>query len=102
VVSLGPWPRDLELVIFVSNAGWCCGLSPATQASDVEYREGAIPQSNSGNYSVKLRRMCIGWRRISSKLPATCMMDFTISYRSTRRLSVTESVALPADPRRAS
>jgi hypothetical protein len=42
VVSMGPWPRDLELLIFVSNAGWCCGLSPATQASDVEYREGVL------------------------------------------------------------
>jgi hypothetical protein len=42
VVSLGPWPRDLELLIFVSNAGWSCGLSPATQTSEVEYREGVL------------------------------------------------------------
>jgi hypothetical protein len=42
VVSLGPWPRDLELLIFVSKAGWSCGLSPATQVSDVEYREGVL------------------------------------------------------------
>jgi hypothetical protein len=42
VVSLGPWPTDLQLFIFVSKAGWSCGLSPATQASDVEYREGVL------------------------------------------------------------
>jgi hypothetical protein len=42
VVSLGPWPRDLELFIFVSNAGWSCGLSPATQGSDLKYREGVL------------------------------------------------------------
>ena len=42
VVSLGPWPRDLELFIFVSTTGWSCGLSPATQVSEVEYREGVL------------------------------------------------------------
>ena len=42
VVSLGPWPRDLELFIFVSTTGWSCGLSPATQTSEVEYREGVM------------------------------------------------------------
>jgi len=42
LVSLGPWPRDLELFIFVSVTGWSCGLSPATQVSDIEYREGVL------------------------------------------------------------
>jgi hypothetical protein len=42
VVSLGPWPPDLQLFIFVSNAGWSCGLSPTTQVSEVEYREGVL------------------------------------------------------------
>jgi hypothetical protein len=42
VVSLGPWPADLQLFIFVSNAGWSCGLSPATQVSEIEYREGVM------------------------------------------------------------
>jgi hypothetical protein len=42
VVSLGPWPRGLELFIFVSNAGWSYGLSPATRGSSLEYREGVL------------------------------------------------------------
>jgi hypothetical protein len=42
VASLGPWPRDLELFIFVSKVGWSCGLSPATQVSEIEYREGVL------------------------------------------------------------
>jgi hypothetical protein len=41
-VSLGPWPRDLQLFIFVSTTGWSCGLSPAPQVSEVEYREGVL------------------------------------------------------------
>jgi hypothetical protein len=62
VASLGPWPRDLELLIFVSIAGWCCGLSPATQASEVEYREGVlkIAREMQAKYpadSVKGRRL---------------------------------------------
>ena len=42
VVSLGPWPRGLELFIFVSKAGWSYGLSPASRGSDLEYREGVL------------------------------------------------------------
>jgi hypothetical protein len=41
-VSLGPWPRDLELFIFGAKDSWSCGLSPARQASDIEYREGVL------------------------------------------------------------
>jgi hypothetical protein len=42
VFSLGPWPRDLELFIFGTTSGWRCGLSPATQTSDIGYREGVL------------------------------------------------------------
>jgi hypothetical protein len=41
-LSLGPWPRDLQLFIFGTKSGWKCGLSPATQASDSEYREAVL------------------------------------------------------------
>jgi hypothetical protein len=42
VASLGPWPRDLDLFIFGAKAGWSCGLSPTTQTSEIEYREGVL------------------------------------------------------------
>jgi hypothetical protein len=42
ILSLGPWPPDLELFIFGAKAGCSCGLSPAAQTSDVEYREGVL------------------------------------------------------------
>jgi hypothetical protein len=42
VASLGPWPPDLELLIFVSKAGWHCGVSPAIRGSDIDYREGVL------------------------------------------------------------
>ena len=38
-LSGGPWPRDLQLFIFGTKAGWKCGLSPAAHGSDTEYRE---------------------------------------------------------------
>ena len=41
-VSLGLWPRDLELFIFGTKASWTCGLSSARQTSDIEYREGVL------------------------------------------------------------
>jgi hypothetical protein len=41
-LSLGPWPRDLQLFIFGTQSGWKCGLSPAMQASDVDYREAVL------------------------------------------------------------
>jgi hypothetical protein len=41
-LSLGPWPRDLELFIFARKSEWKCGFSPATQSSDIEYREGVL------------------------------------------------------------
>ena len=33
-IQLGPWPVDLQLIIFSTAFGWRCGLSPATQTSD--------------------------------------------------------------------
>jgi hypothetical protein len=41
-VSLGTWPRDLELFIFGAKDSWSCGLSPARQTSDIGYREGVL------------------------------------------------------------
>ncbi|MDH6264086.1 hypothetical protein [Bradyrhizobium sp. BR13661] len=40
-LSLGPWPQDLKLMIFVTRQEWRCGLSPATQFSNAVYRKGA-------------------------------------------------------------
>jgi hypothetical protein len=40
--SLGPWPRELELLIFCVGSEWKCGLSAATQDFDLEYREGVL------------------------------------------------------------
>jgi hypothetical protein len=56
VASLGPWPRDLELFIFVSKAGWSCGLSPATQGSDLEYREGVLQIAREMQKTVRVVR----------------------------------------------
>jgi hypothetical protein len=41
-ILVGPWPRDLQLFIFGTKSGWKCGLSPATQASDADYREAVL------------------------------------------------------------
>ena len=42
-ISLGPWPIDLQLIIFSTTSGWRCGLSPATQTtSDAKYREAVL------------------------------------------------------------
>ncbi len=41
-VTLGPWPRDLEIFIFVVKLDWKCGLSPAQHDSEVDYREGVL------------------------------------------------------------
>ena len=41
-LSLGPWPIDLQLFIFGTTSGWRCGLSPAAQASDTEFREAVL------------------------------------------------------------
>jgi hypothetical protein len=42
-IRLGPWPVDLQLIIFSTRSGWRCGLSPATQTSnDARYREAVL------------------------------------------------------------
>ena len=55
-MSLGPWPRDLELFIFGTKSGWSCGLSPATQASDIEYREGVLQIARGLQKKIQLVR----------------------------------------------
>jgi hypothetical protein len=40
--TMGPWPRELELLVFCVGSEWKCGLSPATQHVDIEYREGVL------------------------------------------------------------
>jgi hypothetical protein len=42
-ILLGPWPVDLQLIIFSTTSGWRCGLSTATQTSDdARYREAVL------------------------------------------------------------
>jgi hypothetical protein len=55
-LSLGPWPRDLQLFIFGSKAGWRCGLSPATQTSDIKYREGVLQIARELQQKIQLVR----------------------------------------------
>jgi len=55
-LSLGPWPRDLELFIFAGQAGWTCGLSPATTISDYKYREGVLQIARELKKQVQLVR----------------------------------------------
>jgi hypothetical protein len=42
VLTLGPWPRDLQLLVFVTKAEWGCGISPATHFSDARYRDSVL------------------------------------------------------------
>jgi hypothetical protein len=56
ILSLGPWPRDLELFIFGAKAGWTCGLSPAAQISDIEYREGVLQMARDLQRKIQLVR----------------------------------------------
>jgi hypothetical protein len=56
-VLLGPWPVDLQLVIFGTTFGWRCGLSPATQASgDAKYREAVLEIAKELQSTVSLVR----------------------------------------------
>jgi hypothetical protein len=42
-IQLGPWPVDLQLIIFGTTLGWRCGLSPTTQTSgDANYRDAVL------------------------------------------------------------
>jgi hypothetical protein len=54
---LGPWPVDLQLMIFSTTSGWRCGLSPATQTSDdAKYREAVLKIARELQSTVALGR----------------------------------------------
>jgi hypothetical protein len=54
---LGPWPADLQLIIFNTTFGWRCGLSPATQASgEAKYREAVLEIAKELQSTVSLVR----------------------------------------------
>ena len=55
-LSLGPWPVDLQIFIFGTTSGWRSGLSPATQASDSEYRESVLQIARELQSTVSLVR----------------------------------------------
>jgi hypothetical protein len=54
--SLGPWPMDLQLFIFGTTSGWKCGLSPAMQAGDAEYRKAVLQMARELQATVTLAR----------------------------------------------
>jgi hypothetical protein len=56
VVELGPWPIDLQLFIFGTSSGWTCGLSPATQAGDAQYRGGVLVIARELQLTISLIR----------------------------------------------
>ena len=54
-IQLGPWPVDLQLIIFSTTSGWRCGLSPATQTSDdARYREAVLKIARELHLTVRL------------------------------------------------
>jgi hypothetical protein len=54
-IQLGPWPVDLQLIIFSTAFGWRCGLSPATQTSgDVSYRDAVLEIVRDFQLTVRL------------------------------------------------
>ena len=56
-IQLGPWPVDLELIIFSTTFGWRCGLSPATQTSgDAKYRDAVLEIAKELQSTVSLVR----------------------------------------------
>jgi hypothetical protein len=55
-MSIGPWPRDLELFIFGTKSDWNCGLSAAAQTSDIEYREGVLQIARELQKKIQLVR----------------------------------------------
>jgi hypothetical protein len=56
-VQVGPWPVDLQLIIFSTRSGWLCGLSPATQTSDdARYREAVLKIARELQSTVALVR----------------------------------------------
>jgi hypothetical protein len=59
-IELGPWPIDLQLFIFGTSSGWKCGLSPATQTADSEYRGGVLVIAKELQLTVTLLRRTDG------------------------------------------
>jgi hypothetical protein len=56
-VLVGPWPVDLQLIIFSTTSGWRCGLSPASQTSnDLRYREAVLKIASELQSKVALVR----------------------------------------------
>jgi hypothetical protein len=53
-LSIGPWPIDLQILIFGTTSGWRCGLSPA--ASVPEYREAVLQIAKELQSTVTLIR----------------------------------------------
>jgi hypothetical protein len=54
-ILLGPWPIDLQLIIFGTTFGWRCGLSPATQTSgDARYRDAVLEIARELQATVRL------------------------------------------------
>jgi hypothetical protein len=54
-IQLGPWPVDLQLIIFSTTFGWRCGLSPATQTSgDARYRDAVLEIARELQSTVRL------------------------------------------------
>jgi hypothetical protein len=50
-----PWPTDLELLIFSTPSGWKCGLTPAQNGDDVEYRDTALQIASQLQKAFRLR-----------------------------------------------
>jgi hypothetical protein len=56
-ILLGPWPVDVQLIIFSTTFGWRCGLSPATQTSgDAKYRDAVLEIARELQSNVSLVR----------------------------------------------
>jgi hypothetical protein len=55
-IEMGPWPRDLELFVFVINDGWSFGLSPAANGFEAQYRKAVLQIATELRDSVKLKR----------------------------------------------
>ena len=56
-IQLGPWPVDLQLIIFSTTSGWRCGLSPEAQSSeDARYREAVLKIARELQSTVALGR----------------------------------------------
>jgi hypothetical protein len=53
-LSLGPWPRGLEILIFKVESDWKFGLSPASHGSENEYRDGVFRLAHELQKTVRI------------------------------------------------